>query len=61
MDAEATSTGEMISKPVSFGKSFRGGPFCKKGLPGPLPKNSHNFGPLSPGSANGVVWETRIS
>jgi hypothetical protein len=27
-------------------ESNRGGPFCKKGLPGPLPKNSYNLQPL---------------
>jgi hypothetical protein len=31
-----------------FLKSNRGGPFCKKALPGPLPKNSHYLQSLPP-------------
>jgi hypothetical protein len=33
---------------MSFVKSNRGGPFCKKGLPGPLPKNSYDLNPFPP-------------
>ncbi len=29
-------------------ESDRGSPFCKKGLPGPLPKNSYDLQPLPP-------------
>jgi hypothetical protein len=40
VNSSAVEKVELVAKPRNFGKTFWGGPFCKKGLPRPLPKNS---------------------
>ena len=60
--AASTDLLEAVAKPMSFLKSGRGGPFCKKGLPGPHPKNSYNLQPYVsfPGTASVDFFERKL-